>query len=584
LRIDGLGEYHPGSTGALNSALANRLGIDSPLEINLNTVSADGNMTITATVNSNEAIDSGHVIRFVIITKEWSTYAGSNDFYDYHYDFLDTAPNFGGIDFTIDANGTEEFSQTFAWDYTIQDMEVEWENAKAVVYVQNVASKEVLQSAWMTINPPAYNFIVSVEDQYNLLEPSSSQTSNIKIRNRGLETDTYNVEVTETLPTGWTYSFTTPSGTSSSSTTMEIPNQDEFISEVTINSGSNSSETAELTFTITSENETEIIEEYTLIAKSSAEILVINNSNDGAFGEYYENAIEAVSDKSFIMWDDKVNKFPVADLASLDQVKTIIMFGGNTLSDTTIPTEFKTFLDNGGNLLISGEATPNLFIGSDVQSYLGFDATMAYPGASSLQNTDVLNETILDLNFGGNECADNLENPVTFTVSDGELAFTYNNIPIRRAGIVKADANYKTMVLGFPFEAISTAEERSSCMELILNYFEPETSNEDDIIVSEKQLQILGNYPNPFSNSNSRNSSTSIRCMIPANTESNLEIFNMKGQLVKSYSIKAQNSARVENITWNGKDNTNKNVSSGVFFTKLTGSNTANVHKMLMIK
>ena len=98
---------------------------------------------------------------------------------------------------------------------------------------------------------------------------------------------------------------------------------------------------------------------------------------------------------------------------------------------------------------------------------------------------------------------------------------------------------------------------------------------------SEEQLPIvnckLQNYPNPF------NPSTIISFSLPSeNTENaKLEIYNLKGQKVKQYSI-FNNQA---SITWNGMDENKQTVSSGLYFYRITidGKTVAN-KKMLLLK
>lgn len=88
---------------------------------------------------------------------------------------------------------------------------------------------------------------------------------------------------------------------------------------------------------------------------------------------------------------------------------------------------------------------------------------------------------------------------------------------------------------------------------------------------------LIGNYPNPF------NPETMIKVDIANSGQAKLEVFNVKGQLVKtlvSGSIKAGSYA----YKWNGYDNNNNPVCSGVYFYRLSTGGKCLTNKMLMLK
>ncbi len=84
-------------------------------------------------------------------------------------------------------------------------------------------------------------------------------------------------------------------------------------------------------------------------------------------------------------------------------------------------------------------------------------------------------------------------------------------------------------------------------------------------------------YPNPFNPS----TTISYALVVPANV--NIEVFNSKGQLVKSLVNKHQNAGDFR-ITWEGKDNNNKTCTSGVYFIKMNADNYSSIKKVMLIK
>ncbi|MCK4311616.1 MAG: agmatine deiminase family protein [Candidatus Cloacimonetes bacterium] len=90
--------------------------------------------------------------------------------------------------------------------------------------------------------------------------------------------------------------------------------------------------------------------------------------------------------------------------------------------------------------------------------------------------------------------------------------------------------------------------------------------------------KLIGNYPNPF------NPSTTIR-FNTENTEKNTEliIYNIKGQKVKTL-VNEKLDAGNHLVIWNGTDENNKLVSSGIYFYKLKTDNKELIRKMLLLK
>ncbi len=103
-----------------------------------------------------------------------------------------------------------------------------------------------------------------------------------------------------------------------------------------------------------------------------------------------------------------------------------------------------------------------------------------------------------------------------------------------------------------------------------------ETSADDDIIVVSNKL--IGNYPNPF------NPTTTISFSITQTSPFvTLEIFNIKGQKVKTL-INDKLDEGSHHVVWNGTNENNQPVSSGIYFYKLQTGKYSAVKKMVMMK
>lgn len=89
--------------------------------------------------------------------------------------------------------------------------------------------------------------------------------------------------------------------------------------------------------------------------------------------------------------------------------------------------------------------------------------------------------------------------------------------------------------------------------------------------------QLIGNYPNPF------NPHTTISFSVNNNKNVKIQIFNIKGELVKTL-LNSSVKPGLNQIIWKGKDNQDNNVSSGIYFCKMTNSNYQSTKKMFLIK
>ena len=83
-----------------------------------------------------------------------------------------------------------------------------------------------------------------------------------------------------------------------------------------------------------------------------------------------------------------------------------------------------------------------------------------------------------------------------------------------------------------------------------------EASNSDNELPTEYEL--LGNYPNPF------NPSTTISYALPLQSSVEINIFDIMGRLVRTFELNGQ-SAGYQNVLWNGRNENNEQVASGIY-------------------
>ena len=90
-------------------------------------------------------------------------------------------------------------------------------------------------------------------------------------------------------------------------------------------------------------------------------------------------------------------------------------------------------------------------------------------------------------------------------------------------------------------------------------------------------FSLSQNYPNPF------NPQTSIKYALPQDAQVRLTVYNVLGQKVATLVDEFQD-AGFKTVWWDGKDVEGDEVSSGVYFYRLTAGEFSEVRKMMMVK
>jgi len=91
-----------------------------------------------------------------------------------------------------------------------------------------------------------------------------------------------------------------------------------------------------------------------------------------------------------------------------------------------------------------------------------------------------------------------------------------------------------------------------------------------------RTFALLPNTPNPF------NPTTTLSPDFPRTADYVLTIYNITGQVVRTYSGQAQ--AGQLSITWDGRDRSGHSVASGVYFYALRAGEFNAMRKMVLMK
>ncbi len=102
-------------------------------------------------------------------------------------------------------------------------------------------------------------------------------------------------------------------------------------------------------------------------------------------------------------------------------------------------------------------------------------------------------------------------------------------------------------------------------------------ANDPNLPQLPKKTALKNNYPNPF------NPSTSIAFDLSQPENVCIDIYNVKGQKVKTLTNQFY-QAGSHSVMWNGQDDNNQNVSSGIYFFNMRSGKYTSTRKMILLK
>jgi len=91
-----------------------------------------------------------------------------------------------------------------------------------------------------------------------------------------------------------------------------------------------------------------------------------------------------------------------------------------------------------------------------------------------------------------------------------------------------------------------------------------------------KSYALMQNYPNPF------NAGTVIRFDLKETSDWSLQVYNITGQLVRTFT--GHDEASTVSVTWDGTDRDGNHAASGVYFYRVNAGDFTATKKMTLVK
>jgi len=297
--------------------------------------------------------------------------------------------------------------------------------------------------------------------------------------------------------------------------------------------------------------------------------------------EYYDIFVAKLDADANWQWALQAggNSFDYVKGISIDVERNIYLtgqfadtatFGSHTLTTSSIYTDiYVAKIDENGNWLwaeqaggIYSDAGDGIISDNNGNSYItGNFADTAIFGSYSLTSNADIDIYVAKIDSGGNwmwavqALDDNLVTGHSITIDDAGKSYVTGRF-------------IGTATFG------STTLTSSGISDIFVAKLGANTSIYDETI---QITSRLSNYPNPF------NPTTTIAYSLPNDGMIELNVYNIKGQLVKTL-VKEEKLAGSYEIVWNGKDNNEKSVSSGIYFYKFSTKDDTIMKKMLLLK
>jgi len=139
---------------------------------------------------------------------------------------------------------------------------------------------------------------------------------------------------------------------------------------------------------------------------------------------------------------------------------------------------------------------------------------------------------------------------------------------------------YKSFYTSFDLSQFTSDDDINMIIGDALDWFDiGQVGTDEELPDVPTTFSLNQNFPNPFAHS------TTISFTLPAgNHNATINIYNLKGQLVRELIPVAPSSNLPVSVTWDGKDEKGNRVSPGIYFYKMDTGNYSQTKKMILLK
>ncbi len=316
---------------------------------------------------------------------------------------------------------------------------------------------------------------------------------------------------------------------------------------------------------------------------TGVDVLVMDDDGGAGLESYYLTAVPGGQDKG--VWDRSIDGTTSAELLTFPKV---VWFTGSAIPtlDASDRTAIAGYLTGGGKLLLSGQdiafdlcdpASPNYSAANVTWYETNLKTRYLNNNSNSLNLNGVAGDPIsngLNLAIQGGDGASNQTDPDVLQPRAGAgTVWTYVTGG-GTAGTRILGGGYRGVDLGFGFEAISSAANRSTVMTNILNWLGASAVSVDEDDVAVVPGATLGPvHPNPFA------PSTAINFELKQAGVVRLRILDAAGRAIRLLAAEPLAIGRHVRL-WDGRDARGKAAAAGVYLAELSVEGTAKAERV----
>jgi len=516
-----LGNKFSGGPAAVTRKMVDKATLDvSPVRIKVKQSTSGSSRDVRIIVYSLNTVPAGsYRILTAVVEKEinYASAPGQNGEKYFPDVFRKMLPNATGDAYTPAAMGD---SVVFNYSYNLDV--ATWDTSKiyAVAFIQNTTTKEVINSG--SSIDPEWEFVPAGKG-FLASSKSVTKTFQFKVYNLSESTSHFNVKLNTSNPAGWACSFEINSLQSNDTMTISLPGRSSANINLTISTDNNPGVCSDF---LTVKCISDTFSGQTLQANVIQGItdLIVNNdapwgdglpSRTGEFEKYYIKGLLAAGNTTFapILQETFLRGIKDTALSNIRYVYFNVGWSFPGLTNDNVAA-FKSILDNGGRLMISGQDvgwdTWDLTNGGN-----GTTTTQAfytnYLNASFADDGGAANNNLIsdssDVIFAGTPASAvvNLYGsgnngpyfyPDQLNATGAGIPIFYYNTTAKVAAVRATNGTYRTVYLGFSLEQLQDSAVKVQIVKLIHDWFHNTITG----IEFDQAINVLmsgQNYPNP---------------------------------------------------------------------------------------
>jgi len=580
----------------LTANILTRAELTCPYELDVSANIANEEVTVEV-LATGPPTEGNYYLRIAVLENEYTSSENYPNGETYvHSAMLDMVPNSLGTPVDLNFGESMEVTYNFDTDRLLMHPSLD---LKIVAFIQNDDTKEVFQAAYFI-----GEMEVAAQTSAALLETSGTANLTGSVTNDYTASSTLDFEITGEIPAGWNVTANSDDGpvtVNGSAIQINIDAEGTFNFDITVDpQGSDGElELSAIASSATNSNFFETTEFH--VRTKDMDILVVDDDAGRDYETYAIDAFDAIgSGLDIAALRIQSGDLNANDLNGIQAVIWNVGVSDNTITEGDIEA-LSSYLDDGGYLYLNGV---------DIAYDLADPTSPNYSENTLAFFNDYLHADYVQRNFEERTVNGVPEDEITGDIStmkcfagsgannlglstgkwpdeinplgpNSDPIFTFKNTTDNYAAVKAVhSANSKVVFTTFGFETIGKESDRNEFMFNIANWFLSLTDIDDIAGAVPSKFSLHQNYPNPF------NPNTTIRYEIPGSSQTTLTslvVYNQLGQKVKTLISESQGPGSYE-INWDGSNDGDRSVSSGIYFYKLNHGEFRSSRKMLLIR